>query len=289
MAYRVSAAICAKLAILMWLTASACAAAADEPDRAAEAIRAHDGTADGRAYRLLLPDGDAPAGGWPVVMAFHGAGDTHDNFADTLLTSDWGDAMRSERFALFVPAHDNAQRPSFLRLAGRKPAMGRMREAMGELLAVLDEHVATEHPSIDASRLTLLGFSEGAVFADLLAFEHEARVEALLLYAGAAAGKPVAAEGSLVVFAACGADDPFAAIARRGVAEWRTAGRRARIAIVEGVGHRFSTLQRAGVPPREAIRFLRAPAETATETEAEENEAEEAADDVDDPSNATDD
>lgn len=59
-----------------------------------------------RAFRLYLPEGEAPADGWPLVFTFHGVSDAEDLWTPVdahLESSDWPGLAASEGFILVAP------------------------------------------------------------------------------------------------------------------------------------------------------------------------------------------
>jgi phospholipase/carboxylesterase len=113
----------------------------------------------------VLPEGAPPAGGWPLVIALHGWGQSADYFARLCrpMRSDdiawlfpqgpWSFEMRKEgkiRIGHAWYLYDGTDEP-FRSTLGRAEA---------HLLGVLDDVIAA-HP-IDRGRVGLFGFSQGA-------------------------------------------------------------------------------------------------------------------------------
>ena len=84
-----------RLAIL--LCASAAVLSAPAVARAAEvSLTMDDGVRIDAS--LLVPAGEAPTGGWPAVMMFHGLGGNHKSLADGLVP-----AYLAKGYAVFAP------------------------------------------------------------------------------------------------------------------------------------------------------------------------------------------
>ena len=63
---------------------------------------------------LLVPDGPAPAGGWPAIMMFHGLGGNHVALAGGL-----GPAYLAKGYAVFAPdARGHGTSEGFVSLDG---------------------------------------------------------------------------------------------------------------------------------------------------------------------------
>lgn len=95
-------------------------------------------------YYLVVPDGEPPPDGWPVVVAFHGYGGSGDSMVPLAAT--------------FIPQGVMLIAPSFGNYAPN-PGNG----PLGPMSRILDE-VGAQHP-VDPRGVILFGFSQGGSFA----------------------------------------------------------------------------------------------------------------------------
>jgi predicted esterase len=168
-------------------------------------------------YLVHLPAGERPAGGWPVVVAVHGAGGD-----ERMFFGGYGAGT----------IRDLADRHGLAVLTPRAPL------APESVLGLVDA-VAAEH-GLDATRVGLLGHSMGAGIVGRTAAAHPARVRAVACIAGAcgaASGAEAAAAPPMLLVA--GVLDPiFRVDALVGQAETqRQAGRTVEIRRMEEEGH----------------------------------------------------
>jgi predicted esterase len=137
------------------------------------------------AYLVHVPSGPVPAGGWPVVVAVHGAGGDERMFFGGY----GGGSIR-----VLADRHG---------VAVLTPAA----PLTTEVLLGLVDAVAAEH-GLDGSRIGLLGHSMGAGVVTRAASEQPSRIRAVVCVAGncSAAASP----GSRIpIFIAAGALDPL--------------------------------------------------------------------------------
>jgi polyhydroxybutyrate depolymerase len=115
-------------------------------------------TVDGIARKGIVMYPEKQSGPAPLVLAFHGHGDTNTNFAGVELEEAWPDAIVV--YPLGLPASRDG-------LSGwqTEPGMDHDRD-----LKLVDEMLASLHKAfqIDDSRIYATGFSNGAHFSYLL-------------------------------------------------------------------------------------------------------------------------
>lgn len=137
-----------------------------------------------RRYKLYVPSSYTPSFYAPVIVAFHGKGDTYSNFATACVSLGWDDVAEDHGALLVVPEHDNPDVASFLSYNSNGVLDG---AATGARMEEIFELVSTglrSHHEVDLSRITFLGFSEGGHFADLGAYWFSHRLYAAAIYAG---------------------------------------------------------------------------------------------------------
>ncbi len=137
-------------------------------------------------HELVLPDGAVPDGGFPLVVALHGYGESASRFRErTMGLVDSGLAllcldgpfpveMREEKpprigFAWYQYTGDQVEFRTALR-------------AIGEHLDRRIAAVCAEHP-VASSRVALLGYSQGGYLAGAHALSHPTKFKALVAIA----------------------------------------------------------------------------------------------------------
>jgi phospholipase/carboxylesterase len=202
-----------------------------------------------RPFLLRLPDAEAPAGGFPVLLGLHGFGEDGGAMEERLAALEGAPYARLFPDAPFpVEIREEAGSrigSAWYQYTGDQPAFMRALEfAEGYLRSVLEE-AARAHP-IDPRRVVILGYSQGGYLASVAAFRDRARYRGLVAVAcriktealdqeiGAARGYPV-----LVVHGERDRHTP-ADRQREAVAVLMEHGVSATLHVHEG-GHRFRT------------------------------------------------
>jgi predicted esterase len=178
-------------------------------------------TVDGRevAYLIHVPESAAPASGWPVVVAVHGAG---------------GD---ERMFFGGYGAGSIVQLANELRVAVISPAAPLSTSALFGLIDVL----APRH-SLDGGRVALLGHSMGAGVVSRAAGERPERIRAVACIAGscaAAGGGASVGAAAVPVMVVAGALDPLFGVAalEAQTAALRAGGRAVEFRVHDTEGH----------------------------------------------------
>lgn len=176
-------------------------------------------------YLLHVPDGDAPADGWPLVLFLHGSGERGD---DVALLRRQGLPRRLDEGLAFPAVVVSPQCPMGDVWAQHFPA----------LLGLLDA-VADRVP-VDPKRVALTGLSLGGAGVCHLASAHPERFAALAPICGPWSWYYVTPEmAKLPMWAFHGDADEVVSVAdsRRLVARVRELGGDARLTEYPGVGH----------------------------------------------------
>lgn len=213
-------------------------------------------------WRLHLPEGDAPA---PLLVALHGKGDTMERFEEEAL-----DAL-PDGWALLVPLgpipRDGRPRPeggglggSWYVYDGDTPAFRESVErASAHLRGLVAEVLTVSRPGaapLDAGRIALLGFSQGAYLAGMAALRSGGFYGAAVLVGGRlkveALGEHLPGARGFPVLGLHGRDDLMVkpGPSRASIEAAAAAGLAARWVEVEG-HHEFNAAMRA-----EAKRWL---------------------------------
>lgn len=137
-----------------------------------------------RSFILTLPTGaTGPGGRWPVVFAWHGAGDSAMNFNPVLSSSVNNSAMP---FILVTPVSRRLIPPAGLeweQLQARAPnADARLFDGVLQCLR--------ERYGLDEDRVYTTGFSAGAIMSDLLGVLRGERIAAIAAFSGAYFANP---------------------------------------------------------------------------------------------------
>jgi len=199
---------------------------------AAELLRDESIAVDGvvRRFRLVIPHATAQ-GPVPLVIAFHGMGDSSESMAAYSKL----DGLAAEKgFLLVYPA-----------------AARSMWGTVNVDLESLDEHADVRffdellvelgtRFELDHNRIYVIGMSNGASFAQLLASARR-NVVAVVAHSGAPPREVFRPSHSFPVLLLVGEDDPAFDAMLNGAADYRERGHPAEFTSVPGLGHEWST------------------------------------------------
>jgi predicted esterase len=181
-------------------------------------------------FLLHVPEREAPQGGWPVVVAVHGAGGDERMFFGGYGAGAILDLADAHGLAIITP---------------RAPL------ATAALVALVDS-VAARHP-IDAERVALLGHSMGAGVVARAAMEMPQRFRGVVCLAGSCGSGAAAATGPPVLLVAGALDPLFRSDMLEAQAEtMRQSGRSVEFRRLDDEGHTLMV----GVALPEAMRWL---------------------------------
>lgn len=126
-----------------------------------------------RSYEMHIPDRPSPAGGWPVVLAFHGGGQRGAGVIRLMRLNPLADA---QGFMVAYPdgldRHWNDGRTT-IKSKG---------DDVGFVAALLDD--IGQHYSVDTKRIFAVGISNGAAFTERLGCDLSRRIRAVAAVSG---------------------------------------------------------------------------------------------------------
>jgi phospholipase/carboxylesterase len=176
--------------------------------------RVLEGSGTSTPYLLHVPVGVAPSGGWPIVVAVHGAGGDERMFFGGYGAGIIRGLADSLGLAVVTP---------------RAPLAT-------EAITSLVEHVASFAP-VDPARVGLLGHSMGAAVVGRAALQQPARFRGVVCIAGSCGGGSAGAAPPALLIAG-GLDPLFRADMLAGQAETlRQGGRSVEFRVLEDEGH----------------------------------------------------
>jgi len=205
---------------------------------------------DGRTYVLHVPDGYGPSTPIPLVIGFHGAGDSASNFYAVVSSTGWTNAAAPAEFALLVP--DTLSPYSDFAVWSGNPNND-MDEMVTEMDSVLDlvGHLAGSY-NLDLQRVHAFGFSDGGLFLAVAGIDGFDTFASLVI-AGYGWGGfyPMGTppRRGPVMFI-CGTNDHFHGNAQQSESYLASQGHPTRFDSIAGAGHQFSSLM-ASTSPQE--------------------------------------
>ena len=203
---------------------------------------------DGRGYTLHVPPGYDPSTPIPLVIGFHGAGDSGSNFYAVADYTGWTSAAAPDHFALLIP--DTLSPYSDFAVWSGNPNND-MDEMVTEMDSVLDlvDHIG-EHYRLDFHRIHAFGFSDGGLFIGVAGLSRFEAFAALVVTGYGWGGfYPMGAppRRGPVMFI-CGTADNFHSYAQQSESFLASEGHPTRMDSISGASHSFSTLMGATSP-----------------------------------------
>lgn len=212
-------------------------------------------TFGGREYVLHVPQSHATATrALPLVVGFHGSGDTARNFFDTMRVSGWVQAAETAGVILVVPATKSPYQTFPVWSGNPNNDLPQMQTELAEVLALVDQDVATTW-RVDAAHVHGLGFSDGGLFLGAVGLPSPRFATATILGYGWGAFdiQPIAQRRPVQM--ACGTADQFFNGAQQTQAFLASRGHDVRWTPVQNVGHTFIGLS-APVDPAAALAWM---------------------------------
>lgn len=139
-----------------------------------------------RAYQVYVPASYNESQPTPIVVAMHGAGDTHTNFASVVLGTGWQALSEQQGFIVLIPSHTNQNRRSFLHFNSNMSLNTGATQAEGlSLLDCIYYGVGSRY-NIETHQIYWMGFSEGASFTAYLASYLSKQLRGVAIFGGSA-------------------------------------------------------------------------------------------------------
>ncbi|MGE0706864.1 MAG: hypothetical protein AB7N76_06630 [Planctomycetota bacterium] len=195
-------------------------------------------TYQGREYRLLVPQSYTSQRPIPLLVAFHGSGDTSANFYATLRAGGWLQAAEAAGVVVVVPATKSPFQSFPVWSGNPNNDLPQMRTELGEVLDLLRQDVFTRY-DVETRQVHALGFSDGGLFTAAVALaEPTFATHQLWGYGwGAFYVTPPARTGPVRMV--CGTADSFYAGANQSQAFLKAQGHDVEWQPIQGVGHTF--------------------------------------------------
>ncbi|MBW2736366.1 MAG: hypothetical protein JRH20_28600 [Deltaproteobacteria bacterium] len=202
-------------------------------------------THNGRQYRLYVPSGYRQGTPIPLLLGFHGSGDTGGNFYLIAKSLGWTTAAEPARYALLVPDTKSPYSDFGTWSGDVMNDAGAMKDEMTEILAIVDE--TARHYNLDTKHLHAFGFSNGGLFVALAGMANSQTFASLTVMAfGWGAQYPlVTPTRKIATQLACGTSDSFYPQAQQSASYLSSQGHPSRLETAAGVSHRFSGICQA--------------------------------------------
>lgn len=216
-------------------------------------------THDGRDLWLHVPEGYDASAPIPLVIGFHGAGDSGADFNAVVSAYGWTAAATSAGFALLIP--DTKSPYSDFAIWSGNP-----NDDVDEMIAELDEVLAIadwlgDTWRLDPAQRHLFGFSDGGLFTAVAGMSRASTVASLTVvgYGWGSFYPLVTPPRLLPVQFACGSSDSFHSYAQDSESYLSGQGHDTRMLSVSGAGHSFSGVMGGASPDDLAAWMLARP------------------------------
>jgi len=203
---------------------------------------------DGRSLWLHVPDGYDGGAPLPLVIGFHGAGDSGSNFYAVTRAYGWSAAASPSDFALLVPDTKSPYGDFAIWSGNINDDVDEMITEMDEILAAVDWLGETWR--LDAQNLHAFGFSDGGAFTAIAGMSHADRFASLTVVSYGWGGfYPLVTPSRVIpIQFACGTSDSFYRYAEDAEAYLAGQGHDTRLLSISGVGHSFSGVMGGASP-----------------------------------------
>ena len=205
-------------------------------------------SASGRSYRLLVPGGYSHATPIPLLVGFHGSGDSGGNFHAICKYVGFSTAAAPANFALLVPDTTSPYKDFALWSGNPSNDVGKMKQEMSDILSIL-KALAKEY-NIDLKRVHAFGFSNGGLFTAVagMAFADQFASLTVAGYGWGGFYPLVTPARKIPVQFLCGNADSFYSKAQQAESYLKSQGHPTRLLTASGVGHKFSGLTQSHSP-----------------------------------------
>jgi poly(3-hydroxybutyrate) depolymerase len=167
----------------------------------------------------------------PVVFAFHGVGDTPEGMAESTRMDR---LAAQEGFLLVYPVGRNASWD-----AVEIAADAAEENADVQFFDALLEKMAAKH-TLDRSRIYLIGMSNGAAFAQLLAHARSQEIAAVVAHSGLCPQGLNSPERKFPILLIVGSEDPAAEAIQAEFERYQEEGHDAQLIVVPALGHEWA-------------------------------------------------
>lgn len=194
----------------------------------------------GRQYRLYVPSGYRHTSPIPLLLGFHGSGDSGGNFYMIAKSVGWTSEAEPARYALLVPDTKSPYSDFALWSGNPMNDVDEMKVEMAEILDIVDE--TARHYHIDKTRLHAFGFSNGGLFVAVAGMANAQLFASLTVmgYGWGAQYALVTPARKIATQLACGDGDSFYGQAQQSATFLSAQGHASRLETAVGVAHRFS-------------------------------------------------
>lgn len=213
-------------------------------------------TYNGRVYELHVPASHDGTRALPLVLAFHGSGDTARNFFETLRVAGWVGAAEQAGVILVVPATRSPYQTFPVWSGNPNNDLPQMQAELADVLALLDQDVATTW-RVDPARVHGLGFSDGGLFLGAVGLASPRLATCTILGYGWGGFDITPIATRRPVHLACGSADRFYTSAQQTQAFVAAQGHDTLWEPVANVGHTIIGLS-AAIDPNAALAWLAA-------------------------------
>lgn len=195
----------------------------------------------GRSYRMYVPSAYSHSTPIPVVIGFHGAGDSGGNFYAVSSSVGWRTAADSGPFILIVPDTKSPYSDWAVWSGDPMDDFDEMNAEMGEVMDLVDD--VAIHYNVDHDNVYAYGFSDGGLFLAIAGMMYAADYAGLVI-AGYGWGAFYGSEPSwlIPVYMICGQSDSFYSYAEQSQGFLASQGHPLEWVPVPGCGHSFSGL-----------------------------------------------
>lgn len=208
----------------------------------------------GRVYELHVPASHDGTRALPLVLAFHGSGDTAKNFFETLRVAGWINAAEQAGVILVVPATKSPYQTFPVWSGNPNNDLPQMQTELADVLALLDQDVAPTW-RVDPARVHGLGFSDGGLFLGAVGLASPRFATCTILGYGWGAFDITPIATRRPVHLACGTADQFFNGAQQTQAFVAAQGHDTLWEPVSNVGHTIIGIS-AAIDPADALSWL---------------------------------